>query len=274
MSTTTTWWQTISALWTASFHAHWRMPWSVFWRLSELAVIGIMLVFLNDLIESPQLSHRLGAPYLPWALIGYAMVQLFDSGARSLSLSVSYICSQGWVEGLQMSGASWSKICVGLSSYGWSQATSRALIVLTGAWWAIGWDGSFIHALYAGLILLPSLLVFGACGWLFAAIAIRFGRSESISRFILVLSLVLCGVFYPREVLAPPAAFIGAWLPLGPALDGARAALLDGVPPWEQLDVLIRQCVQLMLVPAAMLAMDRAHKFAQHIPLLGNRWQG
>lgn len=264
----------VSALWVAAFHAHWRQPWSVLRRVGEVLVIALLLAYMARLVDVPRNLERFGTSYLAWALVGYALLQLFEGGIRSLPGAVREACQQGWMEGLRMGGASWGQLCLGLASYGWSQAAARALLLLFFGWWASGWAGSWVQTLWAFLLLLPSLVVFGACGWLVAALSIGLGRSESVSRLIVVASLLLCGVFFPRELLVPPAAFVGAWLPLGPALDGIRGSLLQGLAPWEQPDVLVRQGVQLLLLPLGVFAMRRAFRRAQRLPLLGSRWHG
>jgi ABC-2 type transport system permease protein len=85
---------------------------------------------------------------------------------------------------------------------------------------ALGW---------AALVLGLGLLAMTGVGMISASISVIVKYTDPLGLLVALGSVVCGGVFYPREVLPEPLATMGGMLPIGPLVDGLRAAVAGDI---------------------------------------------
>jgi ABC-2 type transport system permease protein len=120
-----------------------------------------------------------------------------------------------------------------------------------------GWAG-------AVLILPLAIASFVGIGVLSAAFILYFKRGDPIQFFLVAVSGLLGGVFYPPEVMPSWLAALSELLPITHALRGIRACLLQGSTPfevWPEIRALL--LFVLILVPLGLAAFALALRKAR-----------
>ncbi len=113
----------------------------------------------------------------------------------------------------------------GVGSFVWSLPSILSLLLVGagfGAEFQIGSVGLAIVTL--GMVYLSALAIGIACGGLF----ILSRHANSLSNFFQTPIYLLAGFYFPRSVLPDWIEPLGAMLPIAHAVDGLRAAVLDG----------------------------------------------
>jgi ABC-2 type transport system permease protein len=149
-------------------------------------------------------------------------------------MTTSFICfSQGIngrTQGSTLKAALASHISAGsyltLSSvYPLCRAAVDAIVYLL-AGLLCGLSVSNVNVPAAILVFVVSILAFTGVGVMSAAFTLYFKRGDPLQWTVGALSWLLGGVFFPREVLPHFLQRVGAFLPISPAADAMRAAML------------------------------------------------
>ena len=118
--------------------------------------------------------------------------------------------------------------------------------------------------LSAIVVVLVSLFSFAALGLLGAAFTLYMRRSNPIATLIGGLSVVAGGVLYPAAVMPQWLQLAGGLLPISPALEALRGALLDGAPLSSLGGALLRLSVfAAVMLPLSAWAFARALRRAR-----------
>jgi ABC-type polysaccharide/polyol phosphate export permease len=92
----------------------------------------------------------------------------------------------------------------------------------------------------AGVVLLVAMAGFATLSLAGGALTMILRRANPLNLVIASTSLIAGGVLYPRGILPHPLRWAGALLPITPALDGLRAAIVHGQGPLQLGGPLLR----------------------------------
>jgi ABC-2 type transport system permease protein len=119
--------------------------------------------------------------------------------------------------------------------------------------------GGALYGVHLGQANLPAALAifaltvvcFAGVGIAWAAVVMIIKRGEAVLTIVSVGVILLSGVLFPREALPPFLQALSEFVPLTPALDGMRAAILRG----EHLTALAPTLGRLALFAAVFMTM-------------------
>jgi ABC-2 type transport system permease protein len=179
--------------------------------------------------ESPLLLGRYGSDYFSFALVGLATLSLLRALQTRLGARLREAQTDGSLEVLLAAPHGTVKLLALLAAGPIVTAVVRGLGVLAAG--VLLFDAHLrVDLAAAALVLLATLLAFSALGMLSAAFILVFKRGDPFTYALDALSYLFAGVIYPREVLPPLLQHLGGLLPTTHALQGMRAAVLQGAP--------------------------------------------
>ncbi len=226
----------------ASYRVEWAMD------LASGAVSLLVVWFLSRAVGEPDALGAYGGSYFAFALIGFLALGPTYTALTGMAGRVREAQVEGTFEALLMTPIAPGRIV--LLSIVWPLLTSvvHMLILLTVAFWLAGVPVHVERLPDAAVVLVLAIVANGALGMLSAAFTIVLKRGDPVARVIETASFVFAGVLYPVTVLPEPVQQLAQLLPMTPALDAARRALLLG----EGLPSMGRQVGQLALFAAMM----------------------
>ncbi|HSL81817.1 MAG TPA: ABC transporter permease [Thermoanaerobaculia bacterium] len=257
--------------------------------LQLLQVVAQLLVFLflGELIGAQRFEALAGGTYASFLVIGMVVLQLLDKSLIGpfTSLSSAYWSSR--LESLMLSPHSVWVIISSDTVWYYLMTTVNAVVIL-GIGFAFGAD---LHPpsswpVLALLLILGSASVFGlglASASTFSLLNAK-GKEEPISWAVHLLQGLVCGLYFPFELLPRALKLFGLGLPHTYAIDAARRLFMPGyteggtlpVHRWLGLDPLAVDCLCLALatlvfLPLGVLLFNRGLRKSQEVGSL-SRW--
>ena len=200
--------------------------------LSMLAFAGGLFTqaYLGRMVDSsgnPALGGYQGH-YTAYLLLGMALLDLQSTVAGGLSSRIREAQLSGSLETMLATPtpAGWVLFGLVLPDVLWAFARLVAYALVGAIWFGVRLGAA--DPLGALVTLILAMGAFSALALVSAALTMLLRRSNPLSLALASTSLIAGGVMYPRQILPAWLARIGAILPIAPALDGMRAAVVQG----------------------------------------------
>ncbi len=192
--------------------------------LVSLGFLAIFSDFVGKTFDT-KLEGLEGGLMAFW-LLGVTLHNLLETALRELSGRVRMAQTMGTLEALLATRTSLVNLMICLPLYPLLRTTFKLLCFLLLGYLflkvPIQW-GNWPAAL---LVLLLSLLVFGCLGLSFAGLTVVFKRTEPVIRAFSIVSFLLGGVLVPVSKLPESLQGVSPFLPISPAVQGFRQALV------------------------------------------------
>lgn len=211
---------------------------TVHWTPAVLQLIGFAVgllsqAYLGRLVDAAP-NGELGAyagHYAAYLLFGMAILDLQNAVVSSLSWRIRDAQVSGSLESLLATPTPTSLVlaAMALPEVLWSFAR-LGLYAVMGVL-LFGVDFSVANLAGAALILLVAMFGFAAVALVGAALTMALRRANPLNLLVASTSMIAGGVLYPRGILPHPLALLGELLPITPALDGLRGAMVHGLGP-------------------------------------------
>jgi ABC-2 type transport system permease protein len=225
--------------------------------VAALATFGVMARFLGPSGEVP-------GGYLGFWVTGLAVAELFHFCASAWAMRVREAQLLGTLEAVLSTPAPTHHVVLASASFDLVVALARfGLYLGVGALvFAVDFSRTSLLGL---LVLLPlALAAFVSLGFLGGAMAMVLRRTDPISALAWLAAAGLGGVFYPIDALPAWVRPLSWILPVGPALEGFRAAVFAGAGPGELVGPLLALAGFTVVVgPLAVWAMGAALRQAR-----------
>jgi len=242
------------------------------YRTSMVAQLGGNLLVLSifyfigkliDASDNPALQPYQGG-YLAFLLIGIALADCVGVALTTFATQIREGQLTGTLEATLMSPVKLPIILLYSSLWNYCFSGFRFLFYVV--------VGSLIYGVSVTDANLGSSLVifvltvgcFTGLGILWASVILLLKRGEGILTAIGLIVLVLSGVVFPRELLPEWLQFVAELIPLAPALDGMRLAILQGQDLGDLSFVLLKLAAfTIVLLPLGMAAFSYAVAIAK-----------
>lgn len=186
--------------------------------------------FLSKLVDQNASSYLepYGGNYLAFVLIGLAFSHYMLVSLSGFSEAIRETQMMGIMEILLISQARLSTIILSSSIYKFLFTSFRIVVYLLMG--ALIFHVDLSNANYPGalFILLLTIVSLSCIGIISASFIMVFKKGDPIAWGITALSWLIGGVYYPISVLPPWLQKLSWLLPVTPALEGMRMALLRG----------------------------------------------
>ena len=205
----------------------------VAWALLSLGSYYFLARFIGNAMGTDPLSAY-GGDYFSFVLIGVALsdFQLTSMDAFSRNLRESQLA--GTLEALLSTRTSLAAIILYSTAYRFLWTSLWIVVYFVLGFWLFDLHLSPRGLIAGGLFLLLSLMVFSSIGVFSASFIMVFKRGSPISLIFGALTHLVGGVLYPVSVLPPWLRRVSDVLPITYAIEGSRAALLQGAS-WSEL---------------------------------------
>jgi len=226
-------------------------------------IVGIFFlsVAFGDAAESRLEAY--GGSYFGFVIVGVAFTNFMALGIGGLGAKIREGQMMGTLELMLVSPNRLAVVL--LSSALWSHAFGSVTILLYFAvGLALGLDLGHANVPMVLVGLLLAIISFNALGLLAASVVIVIKQGNPVNWLVGVASVLLAGVFYPRDVLPAWLQAAGDFLPLTHALELVRRAALGGeglTTLWAPLFALIG--LTAVLLPLGLFACHVAVRLAQ-----------
>jgi ABC-2 type transport system permease protein len=193
-------------------------------------IMPAILYFMSKTVAPRSLPalERYGGNYLAFLLIGVALTDCVTISLATFAAQVRESQTTGTLEATLMSPVRLSAILIYSSLWNYLIGGVRfALYLIVGAVaFDVGLGRANLPA--AALLFVLTVLCFMGFGILWAGIVLIIKRGEAITGMLGVGVLMLGGVLFPVTVFPSWVRAIANLIPLTPALEGMRLALLQG----------------------------------------------
>lgn len=228
--------------------------------VGNLLVLGIFY-FIGKLIdgsENPALQQYQGS-YLAFLLIGIALADCVGVSLTTFATQIREGQLTGTLEATLMSPVRLPTILLYSSLWSYCFSGFRFLFYVVVGSMLYGVSMADANILSALVIFFLTVGCFAGLGILWASVVMLLKRGEAILTTISLIVLVLSGVVFPRELLPEWMQFVAELIPLAPALDGMRLAILQGQGLGELSLVLMKLAAfTVVLLPLGMAAFSYA----------------
>ena len=164
--------------------------------------------------------------YFPFVVIGLAFLTFINTLVNDFPETIKQAQTFGTLEPMLITTTPISLILAGNLSYPLIRSSLNVLSYLILAL-LLGVDLSQANWLSAIVVFIATVAAFGGLGALLGASVMVF--KQNFSRFVLqTLFALFGGVFFPIESLPASLRWLAYCIPLTPALEGMRAAMLQG----------------------------------------------
>jgi ABC-2 type transport system permease protein len=190
----------------------------------------VIFYFIGGLIsagDSPALAPY-GGSYLAFLLIGLALADCVGVSLTTFAAQIREGQLTGTLEATLMSRVPLPLILIYSSLWGYFFSALRFVLYLVVGAYLYGVNIGHANLPTAAAIFGLTVVCFAGVGIAWAAVVMLIKRGEAVLTIVSVAVILLSGVLFPREVLPPVFQAIGEVVPLTPALDGMRAAILRG----------------------------------------------
>lgn len=234
--------------------------------LRNLGIVTFTLLFyfLSRAVDGTMTAAALGseAGYFPFAIVGLAFFGFLNTLVNDFPETIRTAQTYGVLEPMLMTSTPISAILVGTLTYPLLQSGFGVLTYFVLAV-ALGVEFAQANLLSALVVFVATLLAFSGLGALMAALVMAF--KQNASRIVLqTLFILFGGVFFPPEALPEGVRWMTHLVPLAPALQGMRAAVLEGatlLELWPSIRAL--GIFAIVLLPAGFLSFRWAVRVAQ-----------
>jgi ABC-2 type transport system permease protein len=189
-----------------------------------------MMYYVARFVDSPELRGSLpqGTSYFAYSLIGFVFFDYLNEAMETFDRSLQEARDTRTLEPLLITQVSLPVILAGSAVYPFSATTMRIVVYLL--WGAIlfGFPLGSANWLSVAAVLVVALLAFSGFGILSASYLLLFKRGNPLKWLIVGLSSVVGGMLFPVDILPPWLQVVARLNPVTYALDGMRAALLEG----------------------------------------------
>ena len=253
-----------------------RLAWAFFKRDAAIALsyrAAFLAQFLGNLLllimlyyvgktagpgAAPALA-RYGGNFLAFLLIGVALTDCVTVSLASFATQVREAQTTGTLEATLMSPVRLSVILVYSSLWNYFMSAVRFVLYLVVGGAAYGISPGKANILSAAVIFVLTVACFMGIGILWAGIVLLIKRGEAIMGAMGLVFLMLGGVLFPPSLLPKWVQFFAGLIPLTPALEGMRFALLQGYGFHQLAGILIRLSIfSVVLMTAGMVGFNYA----------------
>jgi ABC-2 type transport system permease protein len=192
---------------------------------------------------SPALA-RYGSSYFPWAIIGITMSTFLAGWLSSLSASLREEQMTGTLEAIMNTPVSPARLIVAMMAWPLLSIGIVTIAYFAIATWLLGALPGGANWMAATVIAVLAFLAFTGLGLMSAAFVLVFKKGDPIALLVAATGEFLCGAFFPVEFLPPWLRHAAQFVPLTPAIEGVRLALLRGAtlaqlgPQWQALSLM------------------------------------
>jgi ABC-2 type transport system permease protein len=211
---------------------------TVFWTSTLMQAAGFVIgllsqAFLGRFVDAAP-NGQLGAyagRYSAFLLVGISALDLQTVIVGGLANEIREAQHSGSLEALLATPTPAPLVLAGLVVPDLAAAVLRltAYAALGSLLFGLRWDAA--NAAAVVLVLVVASVAFGALALVGATLTMELRRANPLSLLIASSSLIAGGVIYPRAILPRPLALAGQLLPITPALDALRAAVVQGAAP-------------------------------------------
>jgi ABC-2 type transport system permease protein len=215
--------------------------------LGSLSVLMTVFsyVYVARLIpaNSPALA-RYGTGYFSWALIGIAVADFLAGWLHSLSTNVREAQLAGTLEIAMCAPVSTALLIAAMMAWPLLSMAALSATYLTIAGSLVGMGFGAANWPAAAAIALLAVAAFTGFSMMSVAFVFVFKKGDPITTLVFSAGQFLCGAFFPVEFLPPWLRWAAALVPLTPAIEGIRLAVLRGAslaelqPQWRSLAVM------------------------------------
>jgi ABC-2 type transport system permease protein len=201
------------------------------------ALFGVATYYyLSRFVQSPELTRALpaGSNYFAFALVGFAFFDYLNVSIDAFDTSLNEATQNRTLEALLVTQTPLPLILAGSAIYPFVTLALRTCVYLAWATLLFGFAPRSANWPGAVAVLLASVLAFAGLGILSASYQILFKRGNPAKWIVLGVSGLLGGMMYPISVLPRPLQLVAHLIPVTYALEGMRAALLDGAG-WNRI---------------------------------------
>jgi ABC-2 type transport system permease protein len=161
-------------------------------------------------------------------LVGIAINNAMSTALSSFSMSIQTDQHTGTLKPVLASPLAPAAVVLLGSVYPMARSAASALAYLIAGVLLFGMPAGATNLPAAAVVLVASLMTFGAIGVLSAVFTLAWKRGDPIVWLFSAVSWLLSGVFFPVASLPAPLQWLSSFLPLTYALDAMRATLLAG----------------------------------------------
>jgi ABC-2 type transport system permease protein len=222
-----------------------RLAWAFFHRDASVALsyrIAFLMQFVGNLgvvallyFVGKTLGPRglpelalYGGSFLAYALIGVALADCVFISLASFATQIREAQTTGTLEATLICPVSLSTILIYSSLWNYFLSAVRFTFYLTVGVLVFGVHLGQADLFAALTIFLLTVLSFMGVGILWAAVVLLVKRGESLMMVAGYVVVISTGIFFPVSMLPPWLQKVSAIIPLTPALDAMRSALLNG----------------------------------------------
>lgn len=169
---------------------------------------------------------RIPGGWFIFALTGVTGMLIVDVTLRAFTRRVTNAQQSGLLEAVVMTRTPLWRLLLVMPTF---DVATRYLVSLLLLVIGVGLAGLpfEVHAIaWAALVLALGLLAMTAIAMVSASISVVVKYTDPLGLLVALTSAICGGVLYPRDVLPPALAAVGAALPIGPLVDGLRAAVV------------------------------------------------
>ncbi len=199
-------------------------------QLAGNLVVLAVFYYIGQMVGSRDLPAlaAYGGNFLAFLLIGIALNDCVTVSLRTFADQIREGQLTGSLETMLMSPVRLPAVLIYSSLWGYFFSAIRFVVCLgLGVlFYDVGMRQANIGAAVA--IFALTVLCFAGVGMLWASVVMLIKRGESIMTAIGALMILLSGVLFPTAVLPTGLQRVAAFVPMTPALEGMRLALLRG----------------------------------------------
>jgi ABC-2 type transport system permease protein len=243
--------------------AQWRVALSyrlqTFISFAGLIVTVVPLYFIAQAVQ-PVMAESIraeGGSAFGFLLVGMSVMLLVAVALSAVPSALASGIGSGTLEAMLSTPTSMPTLLVGISAFPLVMAGLRAGVLLAGGW-LLGAEMSLGALPIAVLILALIVLAHASIGLISGAMVLAFRTAGPLSRFVVVASSLLGGVYYPTHVIPSWLQAVSEFLPLSYGLRALRPVLLQGAPlasVARDLLILVGEAAFLFALGAALLAL-------------------
>jgi ABC-2 type transport system permease protein len=205
-------------------------------------ILLVILYYVGKTVGPQNLPvlSRYGGNFLAFLLIGVALTDCVTVSLASFAAQVREAQTTGTLEATLMSPIRLSTILIYSSLWNYFLSAIRFVLYLVVGAALYGISLGRANLVSAAVIFILTVLCFMGVGILWAGIVLLIKRGEAIMSAVGVSFLLLGGVLFPPSLLPGWVQTFAGLIPLTPALEGMRLAVLRGAGLQDLAGVAIR----------------------------------